>query len=367
MKQKKNNTLVVLTPAFPANESETHWVPFIHLMMRTLREQGQDMVIISLNYPLAACTYDWHGIRVISLGGMHKRRLARASLWRKAWHNLQLLRHQTGIGGLLSIWCGETAAIGNWFGRRYKIPHCTWLCGQDARPGNKWVSLIRPRANELAAISPFLVDEFEKNYKVRPQFFVPIAVDTTRFPQPALAKDIDIIGAGSLVQLKRYDRFVSVIARLKNELRDIRCVHCGTGPEFETIQAMIQQHNLVHNLQLIGEVPNEEVTRLMCRSRILLHTSEYEGFGLVCLEALCAGAHVISFHYPLDRQVPHWHVARNEEEMAEIAESILKDPGTNYDPVSVYSLEESARQLSGIFNLSTEIYQDENCAGLAHL
>ena len=53
----------------------------------------------------------------------------------------------------------------------------------------------------------------------------------------------------------------------------------------------------------------------MQRTKIFLHTSSYEGFSGACLEALYAGAHVISFCEPMKQKIDHWHIVKDEKEM----------------------------------------------------
>jgi hypothetical protein len=90
--------------------------------------------------------------------------------------------------------------------------------------------------------------------------------------------------------------------------------------------------------------------QLMQRSRVFLHTSLYEGFSTVCLEALSAGAHVISFCKPMDLSIPHWHFSRTREEMLQSLLEILKDPSTDHAPVLPYSMSDSARAVMKLFD-----------------
>jgi SAM-dependent methyltransferase len=87
----------------------------------------------------------------------------------------------------------------------------------------------------------------------------------------------------------------------------------------------------------------------MQRTKILLHTSGYEGFGVVCLEALYAGAHVISFCRPMEQDIPHWHIADSPEEMMQMAEEILRDPATSYTPVLPYTMKDTVRSVMELF------------------
>jgi glycosyltransferase involved in cell wall biosynthesis len=350
----KNNdkTLVILTPAFPENESATYWIPFLQLMIKKIKKNfpGLNIIVLSFIYPHQESVYTWHGIRVMSFNGTHKRKLRRIVFWRKIWKTLKNIRRQHNIIGLFSVWCGECAFIGKYFGKRYTIKHYSWICGQDALKTNKWVRFIRPRGDQLAAMSFFLVNEFYKNHGVKPQYIIPNAIDPLLFSaDPYSERNIDILGAGSLVPLKQYDLFVDTIRILRDSIPDIKAFHCGEGGDKKKIEELIKKYGLEDNLQLLGGKPHEEVLQLMQRTKVLLHTSNFEGLGAVCLEALYAGAHVISFIYPLDHPVAHWHVVSNEEEMGAKALVILQDPHTEYKSVLLYSMDDSAKAVMKLF------------------
>jgi len=64
---------------------------------------------------------------------------------------------------------------------------------------------------------------------------------------------------------------------------------------------------------------------------------------------LYAGAHVISFCYPLDHAVPHWHIVNSEEEMKTKALEILQNHRQDYSPVMLYSMDDSAKAAMKLF------------------
>ena len=88
----------------------------------------------------------------------------------------------------------------------------------------------------------------------------------------------------------------------------------------------------------------------MQRSKIFLHPSSYEGFGVVCLEALYAGAHVISFCKPMIKDIEHWHIVNSKEEMLKKLLKILCNTSTEYRAILVSSIDESAKAVMQIFN-----------------
>lgn len=360
--EKKDKTLLILTPAFPENESATYWVPSQQLMVKALKNNfpAINIIVLSFQYPHHTSSYTWHGITIFSFDGMHKRKMKRLSLWRNAWKTLNEIRRKHTVIGLFSCWCGECALIGKYFGKRYAIKHYIWICGQDARKTNKWVPFIRPQGNELAAMSHSLVHEFEKNHGIKPLHIIPNAIDKASFPSTLpFVRDIDILATGSFEPLKRPDLFIRIVGNIRQLLPDLKAFHCGIGREKEKIATLIKELNLSDNIQLLGGKPHDEVLQLMQRAKVFLHTSGYEGFSTVCLEALYAGAHVISFCYPLGHPVPHWHIANNAEEMKAKALDILQNQQTDHSPVMLYDMNDSARAVMKLFETEISIKPED--------
>jgi hypothetical protein len=88
----------------------------------------------------------------------------------------------------------------------------------------------------------------------------------------------------------------------------------------------------------------------MTRARVLLHPSSYEGFSGVCLEALYAGAHVISLRRAMTSAVAHWHIAERWNDLPDLVMSVLEDPRADHSPVLVYSMDDSARKMMRLFD-----------------
>jgi hypothetical protein len=87
----------------------------------------------------------------------------------------------------------------------------------------------------------------------------------------------------------------------------------------------------------------------MQRSKILLHPSSYEGLGMVCLEALYTGAHVISFCQPFKQPIPHWHIVKDEAEMTEKALQLLAQDDLDHFPVLPFEVNKVATQIISLF------------------
>ena len=355
--KSRPETLVMLTPAFPASEQETSWVTTQQMFVRAYREQYPQLriILLAFYYPDQIGTYDWRGLQVISFNGANggRRKLKRIFFWREVWNKLRQLHREHAVIGIFSFWCGECALIGHYFGRRYGLPHYCWLCGQDAREQNKLVKWIRPRSGELIAMSDFLVREFQRNHGVRPQHMIPNAIEPSMYPLVAASeRKLDVLGVGSLSRLKQYDIFVESVGALKAIFPNIRAMICGEGEAREELEQLIEERRLEEHVGLAGLTPHKEVLALMQQTRILLHTSNYEGFGVVCLEALYAGAHVISFIRPMEQDIPHWHIVSSMDEMVEKAALLLGDPDTEYSPILPYQMSHTVRAVMQLFQKS---------------
>ncbi|MBS1687761.1 MAG: glycosyltransferase, partial [Bacteroidetes bacterium] len=248
------------------------------------------------------------------------------------------------------FWCTEYAMVAKYFAIRNGLKHFIWLKGQDAREGNQFVRLIKPKENELIAISDFVADEFYRNYKVRPLHVVPNAIDESLFADGQVERDIDILGVGSLIPLKQYDIFIEIVKELKTKVPDINAVICGKGPEADKLKGIISTQLLNNHIAIIGERPHAEVLKLMQRSKILLHPSSYEGFSTVCLEALYAGMHVVSFHKPMKEDIKNWHIVKDKNEMTQKAMTLLADLNVKFERVRVYAMEDTVNTVMRLFN-----------------
>lgn len=341
------STLLILSPGFPADESDSTCLPLQQQLIRAFNRllPQLEIVVISFQYPYRHDDYSWFGNKVIPLNGKGRGKLARLGTWYKAWQAIRQLNKQREIGGILSFWLGECAFIGHHYARRHGLSHHAWILGQDARPGNWYAQRLNKFPDELVAVSDFIATTFEKNYGRQPMHVVPAGITANDFAVVEAMRDIDIMAAGSLIELKRYDIFISVVAALKQNHPSIKAVLCGAGPLLSELRQQVQQSGLEKNITLTGELSHEETLRHMQRSRTFFHPSSYEGFSGACLEALYAGAQVVSFFAPMHAWIRHWHVAENVTEATGKIDALLSEPKGDNDPVLPYRIEDSARQL----------------------
>ncbi len=344
---EKRKTLIILSPGFPANEEDTTCLPAQQSFVRSLNKFFPEIkiTILSFQYPYSKSTYTWNNNEVISFGGRNRKKLYRLQIWRRVWLKLKSINEQKNIIGILSFWCTETALIGKSFAKKNKLKHFCWISGQDARKGNRMIRLINPQPQELIAMSDSLATEFFDNYKIFPLHIIPNGIDPNLFSSNKSEKDIEISGAGSLIHLKRYDVFITVVKKITEKFPSLKAVLCGKGAEEKKLRLLIQKFDLENNITLTGEIAHNDVLKIMQRSKIFLHTSSYEGFSSACLEALYAGAHVISFCNPVNQKIDHWHIVKTEEEMFTKAIELLNSNSTEFTPVLPFTMENTAKKI----------------------
>jgi len=349
----ERKTLVILSPGFPENEGDSTCIPVQQVFVRALKQAYPklNIIIVAFEYPFKRSSYIWNNVPVIALGGKNRSRIYRWANWVRVWQTLTKLNKQHQIIGLLSLWFDECAFIGHNFARQHRLKHFSWMLGQDARPGNRYFKWIKPDGASLIALSDFVAQQVFNNYGVLPGNTITLGVDTSLFePGDHHERDIDILGAGSLIPLKRYDIFIEVIKFIKEFIPGVKAVVCGKGPEKENLQTLIKQNKLENNITLRDEVPHNEVLSLMQRAKVFLHTSSYEGFAAVFLEALYAGAQVVSFVKPMNVEIDHYHKVNDMVEMCHKLLDIFDEPDPDHEPVLAYPIQNVASSIMQLYN-----------------
>ncbi|HTK18161.1 MAG TPA: glycosyltransferase [Mucilaginibacter sp.] len=345
-------TLVILSPGFPKNEADSTCIPPQQVFVRNLKLQypALNIIVLTFEYPFHSSFYQWNNISVIAFGGANKGGLTRLNNWRRVWLTLKRLNKQHQLVGLLSFWMGDCAFIASRFAKKHGLKHFCWILGQDAKPGNKYFKWTKHKAENLVALSDFIATEIKKNYAIIPAHVIPVGIDPKLFGEPSRTRDIDILGVGSLIPLKLYSLLINMIGTLHIYFPNIKAVICGDGPERHLLSELIKDYGLEKNIQLIGELPHTAALALMQRTKVFAHPSSYEGLGMVCLEALYAGAQVVSFVRPMDQPIKNWHFAKTPDDMVNILKRLLDDTSGNKSKVAPYVIEDTCSKMMSLFD-----------------
>lgn len=301
--------LLLLSPGFAADERDSPCIPPLQLFAQALHaEDGIKVSILSLHYPYSCESKTWNSIPTYSAfqkGPLKKIRIA----WQvRKW--IQQIHRQDPLHGIHSFWLSDAALFGHWMSRVLSIPHWVTLMGQDARPSNRYLSILPLQKMQTISLSTFHNQVLLKSTGVSTNHIIPWGLPPTS--ANSLAKDIDILGVGNLIPLKNYTLFIRLVASLKKQRPKMKAVLVGEGPERVMLERMIREYGLEQNLRLTGAIDRAEVLKYMARSRVFLHPSTYESFGFVFLEALAQGMYLVSRPVGIAKASEQWYLGEEE-------------------------------------------------------
>jgi glycosyltransferase involved in cell wall biosynthesis len=348
-----SKSIIILTPGFPVDENDTSCLPSQQLFVRSLNKLFPTIkvIVISLQYPAHITPYLWFGNTIIPLDGKSYGTFLKPLFWIRSIKRVIRIAKEENISSIISFWCQETALIGSQVSKRLGITHKIWISGQDARKENMWMRLMKVDSKALVAMSDFLAKEFSKNHGITPAYVVRNGIEESLFSKSYLSKDIELIGVGSLIPLKQYDKFIEVVEKIKKARPDVKAFLVGDGPERKHLEELIALKKLDSTITMCGELPHEEAIRLLERSKVLLHPSSYEGYSTVCLEALYAGCNVVSFTFAENEKIQNWDVVETIEEMTEMTLEIVNANNTP-ERVLVNSMDRAAADFITLLNLA---------------
>jgi glycosyltransferase involved in cell wall biosynthesis len=124
--------------------------------------------------------------------------------------------------------------------------------------------------------------------------FVRNGLDLEKFPQKppqtnGLAK---LLGIGSLLPVKRWDRLITAAAELKRHGLRFHLQIAGEGPLREELRRLADESGLADQVELLGYVP--DVSSLLSEAALLAHTSDTEGCPNSVMEAMACGRAVVA-------------------------------------------------------------------------
>jgi len=333
-------TILFLTPGFAASETDHNCIPPLQALVRGLLRRGAEVHIIALEYPFADRPYGWHGARVYPCNGQNRRWLKLRTVWRAMTHAHEVLnRGECAV--IHSFWLGLAAGVGERVSHRRGVPHFTTLMGQDALPGNRRYlgSLTEERCERLVSLSAFHNDALEKTTGHRAAHVIPWGLWESAMPTaPAALRLLDVLGVGSLVAVKNWEKWLRTLAVATQSLPNLQAELIGDGPERRQLERLCQNLGLSERVHFAGNLPRQAVLNRMGESRLLLHTADFESFGFVFSEAAQAGCRIVSTPVGI---APEMGAACGFSE-GELAAAVLAVLQTSESPVTVRPLSAEA-------------------------
>jgi glycosyltransferase involved in cell wall biosynthesis len=204
---------------------------------------------------------------------------------------LKKINQHDKIDVVHNFWFTKSALIASQFSLKNHVKHLVTFSGQEVLATNKLLSKLNLYKGLLFCLSEFHRERLKESTRVSARIIEPGIED---IEIKNIEKDIDLIFCGHISKLKNYERFIEIVAAVQKTAPLKKVVMCGGGDGLTSLKSKLQLLGLQNLVDIKGEIPRSEVIELMHRSKLLLHTSEFESFGLVLVEALACNCHVIS-------------------------------------------------------------------------
>lgn len=129
---------------------------------------------------------------------------------------------------------------------------------------------------------------------------VPNGIDTAAVAEvPASPFKVDIVTVGRLIDHKRVDALLEVIAALHARNIQATCRIIGDGPERQALQEQAQALGIETAIEFLHDVSEQkELYSLIKAARLFASLSTREGFGIAALEAIACGVPVLTTSAP---------------------------------------------------------------------
>lgn len=107
-------------------------------------------------------------------------------------------------------------------------------------------------------------------------------------------RENNIAFVGRMIRSKRQELLLRAVPALQKKIPDIKVHFAGTGPMKDYLQNLSKELHLESAVHFAGEVPMEEVNKILGTSKVHVSASVHEGFGLANVEALAMGTPIIA-------------------------------------------------------------------------
>lgn len=163
--------------------------------------------------------------------------------------------------------------------------------------------LIMFSANAITSSSNFEEDIILENYTIDSTKIKQITpgVDNEIFsPDLSVNRENIFLSIGRIQEQKGQIETIKFLDNFRKVENNFKCYFVGgpsgkTGHAYlENLKQTVSELNLESNIDFLGNLPQEKIRDLLNKSKLLIHTSKLETFGLVAIEANAMGVPVLT-------------------------------------------------------------------------
>lgn len=161
----------------------------------------------------------------------------------------------------------------------------------------RWVAKqIFSKVYKIVSVSVEMNNKIRKQFNFEKGIVIPNSISLMKVNYENTDPKIQFkycIAIGRLVAMKQFDKLIQTYCNSDLPRKEIHLVILGDGEESERLRVQIQKSAYSNYIHLLGF--KENIFLYTKEAIFLILTSQYEGFGMVILEALSVGTPAISF------------------------------------------------------------------------
>ncbi len=157
------------------------------------------------------------------------------------------------------------------------------------------------RATHIVSISRTTRESLVRDYGIAEDkvSVIPVGVDTGLFRPLGLERmENSMLFVGRLCERKGLPSLLEACRRVSAEVPGFKVFIAGEGELREALRGGVEEMGLGGVVSLLGRVPDEELPLWYNRVALFCLPSLFEGFGIVCLEAMACGTPVVASRAP---------------------------------------------------------------------
>ena len=163
--------------------------------------------------------------------------------------------------------------------------------------------IVMTSTNLVTASSVFETMLIAETYKIDENKIKKITPGVDRkifIPDLSVEKENIILSIGRIQEQKGQLQTIEFLNNFKKIQNDFKCYFIG-GPSgkhgneyLHELKQTIKDFNLDKHVEFLGDLPQTEIIELFKKAKLLIHTSKFETFGLVAIEANTMGVPVLT-------------------------------------------------------------------------
>lgn len=199
-----------------------------------------------------------------------------------------------------SLWGKDLPAIilARIFGKKSILNFGGGSLSDTLKKWSWWKKLPFYLADSIVVPTSLFKEILEESGVNKSIYVIPHTVDIEPFQKKEveiLENDPVLFAAKAMESYSGFDLLLDIFDKVKKKISNARFVIAGSGPVEFDLKAKTEEMDL-RDVNFLGNIPHSEMADLMSKSKVFIHGTRYEAFGIVLVEAMAAGLPVVAFN-----------------------------------------------------------------------